>query len=232
LRKQADETKLSSKFSIEKAYAAQQLLSKQVIRKDNLPRAIKYVGGVDVAYCADISVGAVAVLDFNSFALIESQAVCCKTKFPYIPTLLSFREISPVVLAIRKLQTQPDVFLIDGQGIAHPRRLGFASHLGLAIDKPTIGVAKSLLCGEIGEFNDEGLASIIDKGEIVGAAVVTVLGEKPVYVSVGHRISLDRAIAIVRHFSCGKRVPEPILKAHRIANEEKEKLIVVGSKKC
>jgi len=232
LREQVDETKLGLKFSVEKARAAQQLLSKRVICKDNLPKAIKCVGGVDVAYCEGISTGAVAVLDFNSLELIEFQTAYCKTRFPYVPTLLSFREISPVVLAIKKLQMQPDIFLVDGQGIAHPRRLGFACHLGLAIDKPTIGVAKSLLCGEVGRFNDEGWAPITDKGEIIGAAVVTLFGEKPVYVSVGHRISLSRAIAIVRHFARGRRIPEPILKAHRIANEEKKKLTVIDSKKC
>lgn len=226
MRKQFD------KFSFEKARTAQQLLSKRVICEDILPKTIKYVCGVDVAYHGDISVGAVAVLDFNSFALIESHTVCCKTRFPYISTLLSFREVSPTVLAIKKLQTLPDVFLVDGQGIAHPYRLGFASHLGLAIDKPTIGVAKSILCGEVGEFSDDGCAPITDKGEVIGAVVVTVSGDKPIYVSVGHKISLNRAVATVRHFACGKRVPEPIRAAHRIANEEKKKLAAMDFKKC
>lgn len=212
------------KFSVEKARKAQQLLSKQVICEDKLPEIIKYVGGVDVAYYEGISIGAVAVLCFNSLALIESQTAHCKTMFPYVPTLLSFREVSPAVLAIKKLQIMPDVFLVDGQGIAHPCRCGFASHLGLAIDKPTIGVAKSLLCGEVGEFSEEGWAPLTDKGEVIGAAVVTVSGKKPVYVSVGHKISLDKAINIVRHFSHRNRVPEPIREAHRIANEEKKKL--------
>lgn len=212
------------RFNVEKARTAQQLLSKRVICEDILPKRIKCVSGVDVAYHGDISIGAVAVLDFHSFALIESQTVCCKTRFPYVPTLLSFREVSPSVLAIKKLQTIPDVFLVDGQGIAHPRRFGFASHLGLVIDKPTIGVAKSLLCGEVGEFGDEGWASITDKGETIGAAVETFSGKKPVYVSVGHKICLERAIDIVKYFACGTSIPQPILKAHKIANEEKKKL--------
>jgi len=220
-----------SKFSVEKARVAQQLLSKRIICKDNLPKVIRCVGGVDTAYFEDISVGAVAVVDFNSLALIESQTVCCKTRFPYVPTLLSFREVSPTVFAIKKLRAVPDVFLVDGQGVAHPRRFGFASHLGLVIDRPTIGVAKSLLCGEVGRFNVESWAPITDKGEIIGAAVMTIFGEKPVYVSVGHKVSLNRAIAIVKHFARGKRIPEPILQAHRIANEEKEKLAVMESKK-
>ena len=220
------------KFSVEKARAMQRLLSRRVICEDRLPEKINCVGGVDVAYCDNISVGAVAVLDFNSLELIESRTACCKTRFPYVPTLLSFREIPPAVLAIEKLRMMPDVFLVDGQGVAHPRRFGFASHLGLATDKPTIGVAKSLLCGEVGKFNKEGWASITDKGEVIGAVVATFFGEKPLYVSIGHKVSLNRAIAIIRHFTRRKRIPEPVLKAHEIANEEKSKLVFMGSKKC
>ena len=231
MRKQVVKTRLSLKFSVERAHATQQLLSKHVICEDRLPREISCVGGVDVAYCDNISVGAVAVLDFNSLELVESQTSCCKTRFPYVPTLLSFREIPPVVLAIRKLRRLPDVFLVDGQGVAHPRRFGFASHLGLAIDKPTIGVAKSLLCGEVGKLNEESWAPITDKGEIIGAVVATFSEEKPLYVSIGHKVSLNRAIAIVRHFTRRKRIPEPVLKAHEIANEEKSKLVFMGSKK-
>jgi len=225
-------TKLSPSFSVERAHAMQRRLSKKVIREDRLPRKIRCVAGVDVAYARGVSVGAVAVLDSNSFSLIESQVAYCKTRFPYVPTLLSFREIPPAFLAIKKLRTQPDVFLVDGQGVAHPFRFGFASHLGLVIDRPTVGVAKSLLCGEVGRFNDEGWAPINDKGEVIGAVVATFSGGKPVYVSVGHKVSLRRAIAIVRRFTRGKRIPEPILKAHGIANEEKKKLTVMGSKKC
>jgi len=217
---------------VEKAHAVQLRLSKRVIDEDRLPRRIRCVAGVDVAYAKEVSVGAVAVLDSDSLSLIEFQVAYCKTRFPYVPTLLSFREIPPAFSAIKKLKAQPDVFLVDGQGVAHPYRLGFASHLGLVINEPTIGVAKSLLCGEVGKFNDKGWAPIKDKGEIIGAAVATLSGGKPVYVSVGHKISLDRAITIVKHFTCGNRIPEPILKAHKIANEKKKKLTVMDPKKC
>lgn len=212
------------RFSVQKACAAQVLLSRRVICEDILPSKIKCVGGVDVAYCGGFSIGAVAVIDYNSFTLIEHQVACCKTRFPYVPTLLSFREVSPSVLAIQKLNTIPDVFLVDGQGVAHPRRFGFASHLGLVTGKPTIGVAKSLLWGEVGKFGDEGWAPLTDKEEIVGAVLEMFSGKKPVYVSVGHKISLKRAIRIVKHFTCGTHIPQPILEAHKIANEEKKKL--------
>ena len=216
--------KLSPRFSAKKAHAMQLHLSKQVIREDTLPETINYVAGVDVAYAKGISIGAVAVLDFASLSLVESQVVCLKTRFPYIPTLLSFREIPPTYSAIKKLRTRPDVFLVDGQGFAHPYRLGFATHLGLAIDSPTIGVAKSLLCGKVEPVDEHGWAPLTDGEEIIGAEVVTKPGTKPVYVSVGHRVSLRRAIEIVRSCTRTYRIPEPIRRAHILANEEKRKL--------
>jgi deoxyribonuclease V len=213
----------SLKFDVAKARELQRRLAKRVIRRDELPERIRYVAGVDIAYVGRFSIGAAAVLDYESLQLLESKASYMETPFPYIPTLLSFREISPAVSAIRKLRIQPDVFLVDGQGIAHPYRLGFASHLGLILDKPTIGVAKSILCGEPGERTGEGWVPLIDGGEIVGAAVVTRTGRKPVYVSVGHKVSLERAIEIAKHCVHADRIPEPILVAHKIANEQKRK---------
>lgn len=216
--------RLSPRFSVEKAHATQAQLSQRVIRKDLLPNSIKYVAGVDVAYVRGTSIGAVAVLDFNSLSLTEAGITCLKTRFPYIPTLLSFREIPPAYSAIRKLRLKPDVFLVDGQGVAHPFRLGFASHLGLVIDKPTIGVAKSLLCGEVGAFDDREWAPVVDRGEVIGAAVVLRPGQAPIYVSVGHQVSLERAINIVMNCMRAHRIPEPIRFAHGIANEERRKL--------
>lgn len=199
-------------------------LSEQVIREDVLPDSIKYVAGVDVAYVKEMSIGAVAVLDFASLSLVESKVVRLETLFPYIPTLLSFREIPPAYSAIKKLETQPDVFLVDGQGIAHPYRLGFAAHLGLAIDRPTIGVAKSLLCGKVGPVGKQGWAPLTDGREIIGAEVVTKSGTKPIYISVGHRVSLRKAIDIVRSCTRTYRIPEATRKAHIIAAEEKRRI--------
>jgi deoxyribonuclease V len=216
--------KLSSRFSIEKAHAAQLQLSKQLIHEDLLPETVSYVAGVDVAYAKGMSIGTVAVLDFASLTIVESRAVCVKTRFPYIPTLLSYREIPPALLAIRKLQVRPDVFLVDGQGFAHPYRLGFASHLGLIADVTTIGVAKRLLCGEVGPFTNQRWAPIKEGGELVGAAVISRIARKPIYVSVGHRVSLKRAISIVTHCTQAYRIPEPIRKAHLLAGEIKRKI--------
>ncbi len=213
--------KLNQKFSIEKAHKMQLQLSKQVIREDQLPDTINYVAGVDVAYTQETSIAAVAVLDFNSLSLVESQVARLKTRFPYIPTLLSFRELPPTLSAINKLRVQPDVFLVDGQGIAHPYRFGFAAHFGLEINRPTIGVAKSLLCGKVEHSEAQGWAPITDKGEVIGAASVTKSEQKPIYVSIGHRVSLERAINIVMDCTRNYRIPEPLRRAHMIAGEEK-----------
>lgn len=215
-------TKISTKFSVEKAHAMQLRLSKRVIKEDLLSKTIHFVAGVDVAYTKIYSVGAVVVLDYASLSVVETKSALVETRFPYIPTLLSFREVLPSMRAIAKLKMQPDVFLVDGQGIAHPYRLGFASHLGLVLHKPTIGVAKSLLCGQVESFDKE-WAPITDKAEIIGAAVAK-KGRKPIYVSIGHEVSLETAMNIVMHCTVGHRIPEPIRVAHAIANEEKKKL--------
>jgi deoxyribonuclease V len=211
-------------FSIKKAHETQLQMSKRIIMEDRLPRKIHLVAGVDVAYLERTSIGAVAVLEYDSLELVESQVAHCKTTFPYIPTLLSFREIPPVVLSIRKLRIQPDLFLVDGQGFAHPFSCGFASHLGLVISKPTIGVAKSRLVGRVESTAEDGIAFLRHKGGVVGAVVTTKRGSKPVYVSVGHMISLDTAIKIAKKCTRNNRIPEPLVKAHEIATAEKRKI--------
>jgi deoxyribonuclease V len=218
-------TKLKTAFSVEKAHETQIKLSKKIILKDQISGIIRFVAGVDVAYAKDVSIAAVAVLDFNSLRLKESQIAIRKTLFPYVPTLLSFREIPPTVQAIQKLHVQPDVFLVDAHGYAHPYHCGFASHLGLIIKKPTIGVAKSILIGTI-EKSEENKNSCLmrHKGEIIGAEVTTKPKRKPVYVSVGNMISLKTAIKIVKQCILDSRVPEPIAMAHEIATAAKRKI--------
>lgn len=214
--------KLSQNFSIEKAHKLQLRLSEKVIKRDMTPKTLRLIGGVDVAYAKGKSIGCAAVLDFNSLALMEFQTALCETKFPYIPTLLSFREIPPATQALKKLQHQPDILLVDGQGIMHPYGLGFASHLGLVIKKPTIGVAKNPLHGEIGKFNTLGWAPITSKGKVIGAAVKT--KGRIAYVSIGHMISLKKAIKIVKHCTQTSGIPQPIRMAHIKATEVKLKL--------
>lgn len=211
---------------MKKAHQLQRQLAKCIVFEDRLPGKIRFVCGVDAAYVNNLSIGAAVVLDYDSLKLVEFKIAQTKTEVPYIPTLLAFRELPPTILSVRKLETQPDVLLADGQGYAHPCRCGFASQLGLTLGKPTIGVAKSRLVGNIDRAK-HGVALLKCGQEVVGAAVTTRRNSKPVYVSVGHMISLQTAIKIVRHCTRNHRVPEPILKAHEIATEEIRKINIM-----
>jgi deoxyribonuclease V len=213
--------RLNSRFSAKKAHITQLKLSQKVIHEDRLPKRIRYVGGVDVAYTRGTSIGAAVVLDSTSLEIVECKTTRVKTRFPYISSLLAFRENFPVCSSIRKLRVQPDVFLVDGHGIAHQYRLGFASHLGLVLDVPSIGVGKSHLCGEVQSFNQRRWAPILDGGEVIGAAVLTKPNRKAVYISVGHQVSLERAISIVLNCTRDYRIPEPIRRAHIAASIER-----------
>lgn len=184
-----------------------------------MPAEVGLVGGVDVAYAGDIGIGAAVILDSATLEVVETAVATCPVKMPYVPTLLSFRELPPAMAAIRRLKRQPDVFLVDAQGWAHPYRCGFACHLGLALGKPAVGVAKSRLIGEPTEI--DGRTVLVDKGEVIGEVVATHEGVKPVYVSVGHMVSLETAVGIVRHLS-RSRIPEPTLQAHNLATGTKQ----------
>jgi len=214
--------KIPCSFSVSKAQKTQRRLSHNVITEDHLPDKLRFVAGVDVAYIDDLAIGAVAVLNYESLELLEAQTVMVQAKFPYIPTLMSFREIPPAVACIKKLKLQLDVLLVDAQGVAHPYGCGLASHLGLAVGKPTIGVAKNRLIGE--NKTVAGKTFLVKNGRIIGSVVTTKEGVRPIYVSVGHLISLGTAVEITKHCACNSRIPEPILQAHKIAAEEKCKV--------
>jgi deoxyribonuclease V len=213
--------KLSSNFSVKKARQTQTCLAQKIIREDKLPQRIQTVGGVDISYVGNLGVGAITIVDYDSLELLESQVAVVQVKMPYVPTLLSFREIPPATAGIRKLKLQPDVFLVDAQGLAHPYRCGFACHLGLVVGKPTIGAAKSRLIGEQVKVGNRDF--LVDKGEVIGEAVTTKQGAKPVYVSIGHMVSLETAVKIVKHLS-KKRIPEPLLLAHKLATKERMRI--------
>lgn len=212
---------LMKAFSVKKAHMTQLCLSRKIILADRLPSKIRTVAGVDVSYIGEIGVAAVTVLDYESLEVLETQVVTCRVRIPYIPTLLSFRELPPAMAAINKLRLHPDVFLVDAQGFAHPYRCGFASHLGLAIGKPTVGAAKSrLICTQVETCGE---TFLVDKGEVIGAVVASKQVAKPIYVSIGHMVSLETAVKIVKH--CTKdRIPEPLLQAHKLATKERIRL--------
>jgi deoxyribonuclease V len=207
-------------FSIDRARKAQSLLAQKVVSEDRIPNEIETVAGVDAAYLGSCAFGAVAVLDYKSMEVLESQTHTMNIYVPYVPTLLSFTELPVAADCIRKLRLQPDVFLVDAHGRAHPQRLGFASHLGTVLSKPTIGVAKNRLFGEERQTGSE--AFLVDKKEVIGAVVTTRKGVKPVYVSVGHMVSLETAVKIVRQCLRGNRIPEPLRVAHALAARERK----------
>jgi deoxyribonuclease V len=211
---------LPTDFSIIKARRAQVCLSGKVITKDVLSKTPKLVAGLDAAYAGDLAFGATAILDYDTFEVLETQTVAQKVRFPYLPTLLSFRELPVVAACIRKLKMQPDVFLVDGHGKAHPYGCGLASHLGVALGKPTVGVAKSRLIGEPVEVGRD--IFLEDKGHLVAAVLQTQNGTKPLYVSVGHMVSLEAAVRIVWHCIRDSGVPEPIRVAHELASDERK----------
>ena len=206
---------------IAEAKRIQQGLAGKVVRKGRLV-AVELIAGVDISGANDdgMSRGAIVVLRYPSLEVVERSLVTMKVEFPYVPGLLSFREMPLILAACRKLSVTPDLFIADAQGIAHPRRLGMASHLGLVLDIPTIGCAKSILCGEHGDLGDEpgDRVPLVDGDEVVGAALRTKRLVKPVYVSIGHRIDLDEACRWVIECCCGYRLPEPTRLAHEAAS--------------
>jgi deoxyribonuclease V len=207
------------------AIALQQQLRSQVITQDQLPDPITYVAGVDAGFEADGTVtrAAVVVLSFPDLVPVEEALVRRPTSFPYVPGLLSFREVPAVLDALAQLQTDPDLILCDGQGIAHPRRLGIASHLGLLIDRPTIGVAKSRLVGTHDPVPSEKGAwvPLLDKGDRIGAVLRSRDNVNPLYISPGHRISLETAIDYTLRCTTRYRLPETTRLADRLSSSRK-----------
>ena len=197
----------------------QNRLRTQVIETDRFG-TINTVAGVDIGLKKDIALASVVVLSFPELQVVDSEVAECPVRFPYIPGLLSFREIPPLLTAFTRLQTEPDLVIVDGQGIAHPRRFGLASHLGLILDKPTIGCAKSRLWGRYEEPGQEqgAYTHLIDKDDVIGVAVRTRTNVRVVYVSIGHRISLDSARTLTLACCQGYRLPETTRHAHNTAS--------------
>ncbi|MGB3309267.1 MAG: deoxyribonuclease V [Nodosilinea sp.] len=204
------------------AIALQQTLAPQIVLQDRLPDPIRYVAGVDAGFedAGQTTRAAVVVLSFPDLTPVDEVLVRRPTTFPYVPGLLSFREVPAVLAALAQLKTEPDVVLCDGQGIAHPRRLGIASHLGLLCDRPTVGVAKSRLVGTHIEVPpDKGAwVPLMDRGERIGAVLHNRTNTKPLYISPGHYTTLETAIDLVLRCSTKYRLPETTRYADRLAS--------------
>jgi len=183
----------------------------------------RLVAGLDCAFTKDgkrIVAGAV-VLELPGLEITETKSATRKVAFPYIPGLLSFREAPVCIAAVKKLRCRPDVFLIDGQGIAHRRRLGLAAHLGLFFDSPTIGCAKSRLTGVSEEPAQAkgGYSRLTDAGETIGAVLRTRTNVKPLFISIGNKCTLKDAIRIVLACTTKYRLPEPTRLAHQFVSK-------------
>lgn len=207
--------------TITEAVAVQNALRGQVITEDRLD-AVRHVGGVDVGFedAGQTVRAAAVVLSFPQLELQDQALARLPVTFPYVPGLLSFREIPALLEALKLLKITPDLILCDGQGIAHPRRIGIASHLGVLIDMPTIGVAKSILVGRHEKLPPQrgAQAPLIHRGEVVGAALRTRANVSPVYVSPGHRVSLATAVHYTLACTTKYRLPETTRHAHRLAS--------------
>ena len=213
-------------LSYQQAVALQKRLSEKV-QLVQLKGEPKTVAGIDCAFSRDGHkiIAAVVVLKLPDFELIETATAVRKVTFSYIPGLLSFREAPACIAAVEKLKTKPDVFIIDGQGIAHPRRFGIASHLGLFLNKPTIGCAKSRLIGdfEMPPLKKGAYSLLKDKGETIGAVLRTRTKVKPVFVSVGNKCTLEDAVRMVLSCTARYRLPEPARLAHQLVGKLKLK---------
>ncbi|HXY55088.1 MAG TPA: deoxyribonuclease V [Nitrospirota bacterium] len=210
-------------LTIEDARKAQNFLSRKV-QLSPLKKEPRYIAGVDAAFSDDQVFAAACLYLFPELALIERQFAVQKLLFPYVPGFLSFREGPAIMTALEKLAQKPDLLLVDGQGIAHPRGVGIASHLGVLLNLPAIGCAKSRL---VGEHNDPGIkrgrwSRLIYGGRAVGAVVRTKDGVRPLFVSPGHRVNTDDAIRLTIACSGKHRIPEPLRCADMLSRKMKK----------
>ncbi len=212
--------------SREEAIALQNSLRDRLSFRDD-GGEITTVAGLDVSYDrgSDLMFAGIVTLRLPGLSVVETATAALRVSFPYIPGLLSFRESPAVLAAWGRLTVTPDCLICDGQGLAHPRRFGIACHLGLLCEQQSLGCAKSLL---VGTYREPGrtrgsAVPLVDKGETVGMIVRTKDGVEPVFVSVGHRISLERAVEVVLRCTTTYRLPEPTRRAHLLVNEERRR---------
>jgi deoxyribonuclease V len=206
--------------TLAEARLLQERLRGQVVTKDQLG-AVQRVAGVDAHYTVDGVWAAIAVMTFPDLVLVQSAVIRRLPAFPYVPGLLAFREAPAILEVLNRLSEKPDLLLVDGHGLAHPRRFGLACHLGVLGDVPTIGVAKSRL---VGTYQEPGIergvwSELVDHGETIGAVLRTRSAVRPVFVSVGHRISLTTAIDLVLRCTGRFRLPEPIRAADSLSRK-------------
>lgn len=215
------------KGRLESLRKIQREAASEVIVKDNFDSPLEIVAGVDLAFLGEDGIAACVAMDHPPKKVVETQSLVMSLDFPYISTFLTFREGPSMIKVIMSLRTKVNIFLINGQGIAHPVGCGLASHIGVDLDKPTIGVTSNRLIGEYDhEPRNAGEAVPLEyKGKMVGWVLKSRSGSRPIFVSPGHRIGLDSSLNIVKEYLLGHRLPEPLEMAHAAANQEKRRLI-------
>lgn len=214
-------------LSPKQAIQIQEALKNQVLVQSLDSKSLKYVAGVDVGFPRgkEIARAAIALMSYPDMKLVDQGIAELPVSFPYVPGLLSFREIPVILAALETLNQPPDLLITDGHGMAHPRSFGLACHLGVLLNLPTLGCAKSVLVGThnlLPEARGSSTPLCVDD-ETIGMVVRTRDRVKPVYISVGHRIDLSTAVEIVLKYGAGYRLPEPTRWAHRLASDRKNK---------
>ncbi len=205
------------KLNLDELAGIQREVAKSVVQKDGF-RKLESIAGCDISFAeGDLAYAACAVLSYDNLELLKKRVIRIKLEFPYIPTFLALRELEGLLRVVRGIDA--DVYMVGAHGVAHPRRAGLASHLGVALDRPTVGVAKSKLLGEAKEpAKRRGSVSLLKDGkETIGAVVRTRVGGKPLYVSVGHKLALKTAVRIALETTRGRLLPEPLMVAHELA---------------
>ena len=217
--------------NLEDCIRIQEKLSKRVILEDRIPDKIETVGGVDQAFLQDNRIiSCITILDYPEMNLIEKKIAIKRVNFPYIPGFLAFREFPAILEACRKLTKYPDILIIDGHGIAHPRRIGIATHAGILLNRVTIGVAKKKLVGEFSYPEEVGqYKPLIYGNSTIGFVMKSREYCNPIFISPGHKISLETGLEIVKNCIRGHKLPEPVWQAHRLVNEFRRKVIILSS---
>ncbi|MBW2964079.1 endonuclease V [Candidatus Woesearchaeota archaeon] len=206
-------------MNIQELKKEQLRLAKKVVTKDDFDE-INYIAGCDQAYLDGKVVSCIVVMEYKTLKVVEKRYAAADAPLQYIPGFLAYRESPAVIEAMSKVEQKPDILLVDGNGVLHPRRLGMASHLGILLDMPTIGVAKKLMLGE------EKDSKIMLEGERLGTVLKTKEHAKPIFLSVGHRVSLKTAEEIVRKCMVEKhKMPEPIHEAHKYSNKVRTRML-------
>jgi len=218
---------MKQNYDLEKLRTIQREISARVILEDRFEGPIERVTGFDTAFLGKEAIAGAVTVNYHTMQVMERKAIRQKVAFPYIPTFLSFREGPLIIKLVKKLKTKPDVLMLDSQGIAHPLFCGCASHVGVMLNQPTIGVAKSKLCGDYDKDPEKAgeWVPLNYQGRTVGAVLLSKRHCKPIFISVGHMITLETAMKVVKHFLMGHKIPEPTRLAHDFTNKIRREML-------